>query len=102
VKIPGGSSYLKRILYTLEGSRIPVADCGPGEEFLFIDEYGTASPCSFTGNEYGVSIRDLSDVSAIAELPERFRKLRRERTAAACCDCPSTQVSGKYEDVAAC
>jgi AdoMet-dependent heme synthase len=99
VTIPGSKSYLERILYTVIGSKIPVADCSPGKEFLFIDEYGKVSPCSFTCNEYGVNLSDLKSISDIAGLPERYCRLRIEKSAAPCGDCHSTQFFGKYERV---
>ena len=97
MRIAGSGAYLDRLEAAARGSAVPVADCGPGQRFLFIDERGIAAPCSFTGRGYGVSIDELVSPRDIERLPRRFAWLRRASTMAACRNCLSTQVFGKFE-----
>jgi MoaA/NifB/PqqE/SkfB family radical SAM enzyme len=94
--IHGNDRYLHRIAGSANGWSIPVDDCGPGRSFLFIDEQGRVSPCSFTSSDYGVPIEEIPDPEGLAHLPENFSRLRRERRAAPCEDCHSTQVFDKF------
>jgi MoaA/NifB/PqqE/SkfB family radical SAM enzyme len=96
----GGEEYLARIRASTLDQRIPIEDCEPGERFLFIDEVGRISPCSFTTFDYGVDIRTLTTPAHIAALPAVFRKKRDTRRAGQCNDCLSTQVCGKFSRVA--
>jgi MoaA/NifB/PqqE/SkfB family radical SAM enzyme len=93
VRLNGSEAYLARINATSRDEALPVVNCHPGEQFLFINEDGIASPCNFTTHEYGVPIRELSDIGA---LPDRFTQARLERRARACEDCHSTQVFAKF------
>ncbi len=93
VRLVGDAQYQARLQAAISGLPWPVADCEPGQSFLFVDEYGRVSPCAFTGAEYGV---DLLDVASLSALPAQFRAARRARCASDCSDCPSTQVSGKF------
>ncbi|MBV6415476.1 MAG: hypothetical protein OMOMHJEC_03366 [Xanthomonadales bacterium] len=93
VVVAGDAQYAARLRAALAALPWPVADCDPGRDFLFVDEHGLLAPCAFTGAEYGI---DLLDVDDLAALPARFRAARTLRCAAACSDCPSTQVSGKF------
>lgn len=99
--IRGGPDYLARLRETSAGRPWPVADCGPGQAFWFIDEHGWAAPCSFTSAGYGLSLRELRTVADLESLPERFAELQRNQRLAICDDCPSTQVFGKFARVAA-
>ena len=94
--IHGSDRYLHRIASSAEGRAIPIDDCGPGRSFLFIDEQGRVSPCSFTSSGYGVPIGEIADPDDLARLPETFSRLRREKRAAPCEDCHSTQVFDKF------
>lgn len=94
--IHGTDRYLLRLASTAGGRAIPIDDCGPGRSFLFIDEHGRVSPCSFTSASYGVSIADITSPDDLARLPETFSRLRRERRQPACDDCHSTQVFDKF------
>jgi len=96
VRLKGGDAYLRRIQANSRDETIPVADCRPGEQFLFVNEHGDAAPCSFTSAGYGVSLTELDRVEALLDLPRRFAQARRERRLAACEDCQSTQVFGKF------
>jgi zona occludens toxin (predicted ATPase) len=94
--VVGGPDYLARIHASTQNQPLAVNDCGPGEQFLFIDETGLISPCSFTSADYSVPVRDIATVDDLAALPTRFRAMRSTRRAFACDDCLSTQVSGKF------
>jgi MoaA/NifB/PqqE/SkfB family radical SAM enzyme len=93
--IRGSARYLERIAATAKGERWAVGECGPGESFLFIDERGRIAPCSFTAADYGIHVDEIQTPDDLANLPERFRELR-QRRAAACDDCHSTQVFQKF------
>jgi len=96
VRLKGGDAYLRRIQASSRDETIPVADCRPGEQFLFVNELGDAAPCSFTSSGYGVSLSKIGDVQALLDLPERFARARRERRLAPCEDCQSTQIFEKF------
>lgn len=93
VELLGGERYWARQLDHAQGYARPVADCAPGQDFVFCDEYARLSPCAFTGAEYGV---DLAQIEALEDLPARFQRARLQQRAPACADCPSTQVFGKF------
>lgn len=96
VRLVGGADYLLRIRATAAGVALPVADCHPGETFLFIDEHDHVSPCSFTPHEYAVPLRELRTVFDWEQLPRRFRAALKQRRLPACDDCHSTQTFGKF------
>jgi radical SAM protein with 4Fe4S-binding SPASM domain len=94
----GGSDYLSRFRASARNEPISVEDCEPGERFLFIDEAGHISPCSFTTQDYGIDIRTVKSTADLIALPGRFRALRRAKRSTQCDDCLSTQVCGKFEN----
>ena len=96
MRIHGTDRYLHRLASTARGQPIPIDDCGPGRSFLFVDEFGRLSPCSFTSADYGIPVEEFTSPEELARLPETFARLRRERRAAACDDCHSTQVFDKF------
>jgi len=95
--IYGGEGYLQRIDSAARGVRIPVHDCQPGRQFLFIDERGFISPCSFTTRGYGVHLSEIRTSRDLHHLPARFTEHKQKEVLAACLDCPSTQVFGKFD-----
>jgi AdoMet-dependent heme synthase len=97
VALRGGENYLRRLAATVAGESLPVEDCGPGEQFLFIDEQDRVSPCALTSGEFGFPLSELRTAADLEALPHRFREVRRRRCAAACRDCHSTRVSAKFE-----
>jgi MoaA/NifB/PqqE/SkfB family radical SAM enzyme len=99
VALGGGPAYLRRLVASANGDRIPIDDCGPGEKFLFINEQGQAAPCSFTERPYGVSIDEIGSAETLQQLPKRFATLRMAMRAASCEDCHSTQVFEKFNGV---
>lgn len=92
VRLCGDSFYLDRMAASARGERMDIADCGPGERYLFIDETGRVAPCSFTVEEYGVPMENTD----MAALPARFTSARMCRPSPQCRDCHSTQVFGKF------
>lgn len=96
VRLLGGAGYLRRLAASAAGERLPVDDCGPGRDYLFVTETGVASPCSFTTPEYGIDLRGIASAGQLADLPRQFAALRVAHRAAACHDCHSTQVCGKF------
>jgi len=96
LSVRGGEAYLARMAATARGERLPVADCAPGAQFLFIDERGGVAPCHFTGDNYGVPLSELRTPDDLSELPARWAAMQRARRAPACDDCLSTHVFGKF------
>lgn len=96
LRLHGSDNYIDRIRATTYGERLSIQDCHAGEKFLFINELGLISPCSFTSSNYGISLSDITSASALRELPFRFSELRNQRRHAACEDCHSTQVFEKF------
>ena len=93
VTLIGGHDYALRLQSASRQQSRPVADCAPGEQFLFVDELGRVAPCAFTGDDYGVA---LNAIDHLDQLAAHFRQSRRAACARACSDCPSTQVFGKF------
>jgi MoaA/NifB/PqqE/SkfB family radical SAM enzyme len=96
VELRGNSEYLRRIDASVHDLKLPVDDCKPGEDFLFIDEIGRIAPCSFTTSDYGISIDDLKEAEDLVDLPARLHSHRRQCRATACEDCQSTHVFEKF------
>lgn len=97
LKLLGGQNYTKRIIATSNNIPLPIDDCSAGKHFLFINENNKISPCSFTSEDYGVSIEEVENVEYLLRLPLLFNKLKRAQPALPCMDCHSTQVFGKFE-----
>jgi MoaA/NifB/PqqE/SkfB family radical SAM enzyme len=96
LRLLGGSRYLARIRATARAEALPIADCAPGEAFVFIDEEGMVSPCSFTSSDYGIRLSEIKSEREIESLPQRYRTARARRRASACGDCHSTQTFAKF------
>lgn len=96
VRLAGSDPYIRRIRTSAEGRRLPVADCGPGDTFLFVSEAGLVAPCSFTGEAHAIPIGELATAADVAALPARFAARLAARPAPACADCPSTRVFAKF------
>lgn len=94
--ILGNTRYLERLEASSLNNQLPITDCSPGQTFLFIDERGMISPCSFTSNEYGIYVDEIGTIEALEQLPATFARRRQEALAQVCYDCPSTQVFGKF------
>jgi MoaA/NifB/PqqE/SkfB family radical SAM enzyme len=96
VRLCGSDAYLTRLEATAAERELAIADCAPGERFLFIDEASRVSPCSFTGDTYGVSLDSILDAKDLLALPSRFRAARDAERATVCGDCPSNHVFAKF------
>ncbi len=106
MKICGSPAYLDRMSATANGKSIPIADCRPGESFLFVDEFGRISPCSFTIGEFDTlhgesSANESTSKSSLAsldlaDLSHEFRAIRANRCLAACKDCHANHVFAKF------
>jgi MoaA/NifB/PqqE/SkfB family radical SAM enzyme len=94
LKIYGDDAYVRRLELLASNHQYPIPNCQPGQKFLFINEQGLVSPCSFTSHGYGVPI---SQIQALDELPALFHHRQQTQRHAACDDCRSTQVFGKFE-----
>jgi MoaA/NifB/PqqE/SkfB family radical SAM enzyme len=97
--ILGSELYLNRLEASARNYHLPITDCHPGQQFLFVDERGFVSPCSYTTHGYGVHLSELHSPEDLYLLPARFAERRRQRRLAPCLDCPSTQVFGKFTQI---
>ncbi len=97
VRLCGSAAYLGRLAASAGAQSSPVGDCAPGEGFLFIDEVGRVSPCSFTGADYGVPLEAIRTVEALEQLGEGYRAMQQRQRSAACSDCRANHVYGKFE-----
>ncbi len=95
-RLIGGDAYLDRIEETTLDRPLPVADCRVAETFLFIDEDGRISPCSFTPDHFGRKVDDIGPDWPLAEAGAWFRASQRSRPAHDCANCPSTQQFDKW------
>lgn len=96
VQLCASEPYLQRIEASASHRDLPIDNCAPGEQFLFIDEAGRIAPCSFTGDDYGAAIDTIDDARGLLELPSRYRAARAGAPARACANCPSTHVFSKF------
>jgi MoaA/NifB/PqqE/SkfB family radical SAM enzyme len=99
VRLSGGPGYLQRLVASASGQHISIDDCGPGEQFLFIDELARVAPCSFAVDEYGIPLHEIDTWRALAQVPREFALRRAASRAAACNDCHSTHVFEKFQTV---
>jgi len=99
LKILGSEHYLNRLAASANNCQLPITDCSPGQTFIFINERGLISPCSFTTSDYGLSLNEIHTLDDLRHLPQRFAGRKRQRMAEPCYDCQSTQVFGKFERV---
>ncbi len=51
----GSDAYLDRLSASAANYHLPITSCSPGTDFLFINEHGYFSPCSFTTNSFHMS-----------------------------------------------
>jgi radical SAM protein with 4Fe4S-binding SPASM domain len=97
VVLAGGEEYMSRIRASTRDERMPIEDCRPGDSFLFIDEAGRISPCSFTTGDYGIDMRGVKTADDLTALPGMYRAVRQAKRSPQCNDCLSTQVCGKFQ-----
>ncbi|NPU92443.1 MAG: radical SAM protein [Gammaproteobacteria bacterium] len=96
LRLLGSAAYLGRFDASSRGLPLPVADCRPGETFLFVDEHNRIAPCSFTGTELSYPLDTIRTLDDLLALPGQFHARRHTRHPAACSDCPSTRVFAKF------
>ena len=96
VRLCANERYLERINATARNIPVAVTDCAPGESFLFIDERGHIAPCSFTPDDFDLSLDGIRSVDDLLSLPKRFAAARVRRPPLVCSDCPSTHVFAKF------
>ena len=99
IKLLGDENYLYRLKQVANRWAMPVRDCQPGQRFLFIDERGQMAPCHFTSDEYGLAVDDIQCPGDLDDVLTRFAAQQAQRPAAACADCMSTQMFGKFANV---
>jgi MoaA/NifB/PqqE/SkfB family radical SAM enzyme len=90
--------YLHRIYASANNETISMGDCSPGDRFLFVDELGQVSPCSFTSQSLGVLIEELDTVAKLNELGRMFREKRCVTMPECCSDCNATHVFAKFAE----
>jgi MoaA/NifB/PqqE/SkfB family radical SAM enzyme len=98
-RLIGGDAYLDRIEGTTLDHRLPVSDCRVSESFLFVDEAGRISPCSFTPHHFARSVDDIGDDWPLETLGAWFRRQQGLMPAPDCANCPSTQQFDKWAEV---
>ena len=74
VKLSGSQAYIDRIKSYVNEEKISITDCGPGADFLFIDELGRISPCSYTSADYGLDVGMIERPEDIRGLEHLFKK----------------------------
>ena len=94
--ILGSEQYLNRLTASARNYSLPITNCSPGQRFLFVDERGFVSPCSFTMHGYGLHLSEIGSPADLCQLPRLFAARQHAETLAPCLDCPSTQVFGKF------
>lgn len=97
VVLEGGGAYRERQFERLLDWPRPVEDCGPGRDFVFIDERGRIGPCHFTLDRHALRIESLVTPGDLDLLSTRLRRRRARHPDPTCADCPSTQVFDKFE-----
>jgi AdoMet-dependent heme synthase len=96
VCLKGSPAYLARIQASSSDELIPLEDCRPGEQFLFVNENGMAAPCNFTAQDYGVAVTELTNAQSLRKLPLIFAQAQSKHRSAFCNDCHSTRVFDKF------
>jgi MoaA/NifB/PqqE/SkfB family radical SAM enzyme len=96
VRLCADPLYLRRLRASATGEPLAIADCELGRDFLFIDELGRVSPCSFSSGDYGVPLASLRSIGDIDGLHDRFVAADAAERCAACNDCPSTHRFAKF------
>ena len=96
VRLLGSTGYIRRMTASSRNERVPVYDCQPGRDFLFVDVRGRIAPCSFTGESCGVPIDEIKSSDDLNRLTGRFSSTIAKRRPAACDDCLSTRVFEKF------
>ena len=96
-EILGTDQYFKRLYLQVSNIKVPVMDCKPGREYLFIDENGGVGPCAYTTSNFNANIREIDSAEGIIELSNKLSAVKSREMFPACLDCPSTNIFGKFE-----
>jgi MoaA/NifB/PqqE/SkfB family radical SAM enzyme len=96
VRLLGSTAYIRRMNASSCNERVPVHDCQPGCNFLFIDVQGRIAPCSFTGGKLGVPVDEINSAGDLRDLRLRFASSIAKDRPRACDDCLSTRVFEKF------
>jgi MoaA/NifB/PqqE/SkfB family radical SAM enzyme len=96
LRLMGSVHYRKRLQRAAHGEPYPIDDCHPGSNFLFIDEFGRVSPCSFTSSTYGISVDQLQTLDDFDTIRQLYRSRRAVHRDSACDDCLATHVFEKF------
>lgn len=99
LRISGSHAYVERLRMATRSRSVPIDDCAPGQEFLFVDAQGFAAPCAYTTRGYGIPVGQLRSVEDMSSLAARFSRQREAQKHAACADCPATHVFEKFAPV---
>lgn len=95
LKICGTPAYLDRLEATASGLRLAIAECYPGQHFLFVDETGRLSPCSFTVGEFSPRL-EPGQTMGVSQWVAAFAQQRRRNCPSACQDCHANHVYAKF------
>ncbi|MEE9910296.1 MAG: radical SAM protein [Deltaproteobacteria bacterium] len=98
LRLKGSRDYLVRIQASARNISIPVKECHPGQNFLFIDERGTVAPCSHATVECGIPIRSIRTTGDVRKLGAIFTDRRRQRNPQACGNCLGNHVFKKFRE----
>jgi len=97
IAIVGDDRYLDRIASAIAGQARPIADCRPGERFLFIDIDGRIGPCHFTLDRHSVRAGPDFGRDGAAAIPAHLARNRAAQPHPACSDCQQTNLWGKFK-----
>lgn len=92
--IRGTAAYLQRMHATASVMPIAIDDCRPGTDFLFVDEFGRLSPCSYTAGRFSATLESL-DAHRPTSLPQILADERKSGNLSACQDCHANHVFQK-------
>lgn len=98
LSILGSDTYFERISLQVENVKVPISDCKPGRQYLFVDENGNIGPCAYTTRDFCVNIRNIDSVDMLMKLPLIYSNTKSQHMFASCFDCPSTNIFGKFKN----
>lgn len=92
----GSEAYLHRLACTARDQAIAIDHCFPATNFLFVDELGVVSPCSFTTDCLGIPIDQITNAATVKALATTWQRQRCDHRPRACGDCHATHVHSKF------
>jgi hypothetical protein len=96
VTLLGNIDYLRRIQASAYDKTLPVEDCRPCEDMLFVDQLGRFAPCHFTVATLGQPVKVIATDAELEAALGKMRKKQQVQEGAPCRDCLSTRVFAKY------